>query len=98
MKRPPQIPVSDSDWQRTPPAVQVLVVSLGERVAQLERVVEQQAGRISALSRNWPAARAEAAAAPRPRPPRTPAIAAVSADPRDVRREDSPGTKAMAGR
>ena len=46
---PPPIPVSDRDWQRTPPSVQELVVRLGERVAHLEQVVEQQAARIAAL-------------------------------------------------
>ena len=49
MKRPPQIPISDSDWQRTPTAVQVLVVSSSERVGQLEQVVEQQAARVASL-------------------------------------------------
>ncbi len=51
MDRPPQIPVtdSDSDWQDTPIAVQVLVISLWERVEHLEQVVEQQAARITAL-------------------------------------------------
>ena len=49
MEKPPQIPVSDADWRATPVAVQVLVVSLWERVDQLERVVEQQAARITAL-------------------------------------------------
>ena len=49
MEKPPQIPVSDSDWQRTPIAVQVLVISLWERVEHLEQVVEQQAARITAL-------------------------------------------------
>ena len=49
MKKPPQIPISDSDWQRTPPAVQAPMVRLWERVAQLEQVVEQQAARLAAL-------------------------------------------------
>ena len=49
VESPPQISVSDSDWQRTPRAVQGLVVSLGERVAHLEQSVEQQTARIAAL-------------------------------------------------
>ncbi len=49
MKKPSQIPISDSDWQRTPPAVQDPVVRLWERVAHLEQVVEQQAARLAAL-------------------------------------------------
>ena len=49
VESPPQISVSDSDWQRTPRAVQGLVVRLGERVAHLEQIVEQQAARIAAL-------------------------------------------------
>ena len=49
LEKPSQIPVSDSDWQRTPLAVQVLLVSLWERVGHLEQVVEQQAARISSL-------------------------------------------------
>ena len=49
MKRPPQIPISDSDWQRTPTAVQVLLVSSSERVGLLEQVVEQQAARVASL-------------------------------------------------
>lgn len=47
---PPSI--SDSDWRRTPQAVQALVVNLldaMERVAHLEQVVEQQAARIASL-------------------------------------------------
>ena len=90
--------VSDRDWQRTPRAVQGLVVRLGERVAHLEQVVEQQAARIAALEQELPVARAEAAAASKPRPPRTAATAPAGVDPRDARREASRATKAMAGR
>ena len=49
MKKPPPIPISDHDWQRTPSAVQALVVGWLERVGRLEQLVEQQAARISAL-------------------------------------------------
>ena len=49
MKKPPQIPISDRDWQRTPTAVQALVVGALERVGRLEQVVEQQGARIAAL-------------------------------------------------
>ncbi len=98
MESPPQISVSDSDWQRTPRAVQGLVVRLGERVAHLEQIVEQQTARIAALEQELARRKDEAAAAPKPRLLRAPATAPASADPRDVRREDSRGTKAMAGR
>jgi len=49
MQKPPQIPVAERDWQRTPIAVQALVVSLWEQVQQLGRVVEQQAARMATL-------------------------------------------------
>jgi len=52
LDKPPQIPISDSDWQSTPVAVQALVISLLhglERVEHLEQVVEQQAARIASL-------------------------------------------------
>ena len=52
MEKPPQIPISDSDWHSTPVAVQALVVTLLqglERVGHLEQVVEQQAARIASL-------------------------------------------------
>lgn len=49
VKSPPPISVSDSDWQRTPPSVQEAVVRLGERVAHLEQILEQQAARTAAL-------------------------------------------------
>mgnify|MGYP006919325920 CR=1 FL=1 len=51
LDKPPQIPISDSDWQSTPVAVQALVISLlhgMERVGHLEQVVEQ-AARIASL-------------------------------------------------
>jgi len=49
MKRPSYIPLSDADWERTPIAAQALIISLWQRVEQLERVVEQQGARIAAL-------------------------------------------------
>ena len=49
MQKPPQIPVSERDWQQTPIAVQGLVVSLWEQVQQLGRVVAQQAARMATL-------------------------------------------------
>jgi|TARA_B100001971_G_C18209666_1_gene549842 transposase len=49
VENPPYIPLSDSDWQRTPLAAQALILSLWQRVEQLERVVEQQGARIAAL-------------------------------------------------
>ena len=54
LDKPPQIPISDSDWQSTPVAVQALVISLlhgMERVGHLEQVVEQQAARIASPNR-----------------------------------------------
>ena len=52
LEKPPQIPISDSDWHSTPVAVQALVITLlhaMERVGHLEQVVEQQAARIASL-------------------------------------------------
>ena len=53
MERPRELPISDGDWQRTPIAVQTVVVSLWDQVRQLQQVVEQQgeqhAARIAAL-------------------------------------------------
>ncbi|HIG17990.1 MAG TPA: hypothetical protein EYQ31_12300 [Candidatus Handelsmanbacteria bacterium] len=54
LDKSPQIPISDSDWQSTPVAVQALVISLlhgMERVGHLEHVVEQQAARIASPNR-----------------------------------------------
>ena len=42
MERPRELPVSDVDWQRTPIAVQTLLVSLWDQVRKLQQVVEQQ--------------------------------------------------------
>ena len=49
MKRPSQIPISDRDWQRTPSAVQGLVVSSLERIGQHEQIVEQLTARVASL-------------------------------------------------
>ncbi len=53
MERPPELPISDGDWQRTPIPVQTVVVSLWDQVRKLQQVVEQQgeqhAARIAAL-------------------------------------------------
>ena len=49
MKRPSQIAISDRDWQRTPSAVQGLVVSSLERIGQHEQIVEQLTARVASL-------------------------------------------------
>lgn len=79
MQKPPQIPVSERDWQQTPLAVQTLVIALWERVEKLEQVVEQQAARITALEIELARRRgrgkggAQASATPAQRPHRPPA-------------------------
>ena len=63
MEKLPGIPVSDADWQQTPKAVQLLVMSLLEvqqRVKQLERQVAETAARRAPSS--WIAAVRQAAA------------------------------------
>lgn len=83
MDKPPQIPISAEDWRHTPVAVQALVITLWQRVEHLERVVEQQAARITALEQELARRRgrsrggAQASASPTgvarpPRPPATP--------------------------
>ena len=49
MKRPSQIAISDRDWQRTPTAVQGLVVSSLERIGQHEQIVEHLTARVASL-------------------------------------------------
>ncbi len=41
VQRPVEIPISEADWQRTPIAVQALVITLWERVRYLERRVAE---------------------------------------------------------
>jgi len=50
MIKPAELPVSDGDWQQTPLSVQVLLVSLWERVGELEKVVEEQAAQLSRMA------------------------------------------------
>ncbi len=50
MNKPAEIPITAADWQQTPLAVQVLVISLWERVGQLEKVVEEQAAQLSRMT------------------------------------------------
>ena len=50
MNQPAELPITAADWQHTPLAVQVLVISLWERVGQLEKVVEQQAAQLSRMA------------------------------------------------
>lgn len=50
MNKPADLPITAADWQQTPLAVQVLVISLWERVGQLEQVVEDQAAQLSRMA------------------------------------------------
>ena len=72
MPLPPELPITEEDWNRTPPAVQAVVMALWQQVAALQAEVAQlreQLGRNSQNSSKPPSS--DAPSAP-PRPKRAP--------------------------
>jgi len=95
MPLPVELPITEEDWNRTPPAVQAVVITLWQQVQALQAQVaalqaevaqlREQVGRNSQNSSKSPSSDAPNVS---PRPKRTP---------RDASRVGSRGTRGMGG-